>query len=275
MALRVAIDTNRYSDLVKGVPAVVEIVAAAEEVLVPLNVVAELRAGFAAGTKQAANEGMTQVRRRMRSLISLPLLAVLGSSVSAPAQPPTSIANPPAVPLCASSEQTTAVLDFYAKMEAMLPLLATRTLKMPEALIVSALKPDKALGADGKNFAAVWESARTWGDVVFFVSKGGNQFEINGTLPEGVQSTSSNYFNLGPQKAGITGHLRADNVVSIYAISLKQGKTHVRGLNFYDAKGDSQFSIFLPGEGAPVPKETEAAFDKTWALLSSLPRVCK
>jgi len=198
------------------------------------------------------------------------VLAAASSGAQTPAPAPTSVA-----PLCATAEQATAVTEFYGKMQAMLPLLATRTLKMPEAVIVSALKPDQALGVEGRNFGAIWDSARAWGDVVFFVSKGGNQFEINGTLPEGAQSTSSSYFNLGPQKAGITGHLRADNVVSIYAISLKQGKTHLRGLNFYDAKGDSQFSIFLPGEGAPVSKEAEAAFEKTWALLSGLPRVCR
>jgi predicted nucleic acid-binding protein len=56
--LRLAIDTNRYSDLVEGVTGVVDIVAGAHEVFVPLIVVAELRAGFAAGTRQARNEGI-------------------------------------------------------------------------------------------------------------------------------------------------------------------------------------------------------------------------
>lgn len=54
--MRIAIDTNRYTDLVKGDPGVAEIVGTAEEVLVPLIVLAELRAGFAAGTQQARNE---------------------------------------------------------------------------------------------------------------------------------------------------------------------------------------------------------------------------
>ena len=180
-----------------------------------------------------------------------------------------------AAPMCATPEQTAPVTAFYEKSAAMLPLLATRTLKMPEALIASALKPNQALGVEGRYFGALWDSARTWGDVVFFASKEGNQFEVNGPLPEGVQSTSSNYFNLGPQKAGITGHLRADRIVSIYAISLQEGKAHLRGLVFYDGKGDSQFAVFLPGEGAPVPPDTEAVFNKTWSMIASLPRVCK
>ena len=198
------------------------------------------------------------------------LVWVFPALAQAPVPPP-----PPNPPMCATPEQAAPVTAFYEKTPAILPLLATRTLKMPEALIASALKPNQALGALGKSFTTLWDSARTWGDVVFFASKEGNQFEVNGLLPEGVQSTSSNYFNLGPQKAGITGHLRADRIVSIYAISLQEGKTHLRGLVFYDGKGDSQFAVFLPGEGAPVPKETEAAFDKTWSLIASMPRVCK
>lgn len=201
----------------------------------------------------------------------LTLITLVGAAALAGAQP---AAPPSAMPACASPEQTAAVSEFYGKMKAMLPLLATRTLKMPEAVIVSALKSDQALGVDGKIQRGVGLGPYL-GRRGVFVSKGGNQFEINGSLPEGVQSTSSNYFNLGPQKAGITGHLRADNIVSIYAISLKQGKTQLRGLNFYDAKGDSRLSIFLPGEGAAVSKETESAFEKSWVLLSGLPRVCK
>ena len=59
--MRIAIDTNRYSDLVAGDGVVAEIVSAAEEVWVPLMVLAELRAGFAAGTQRARNE--TVLRR--------------------------------------------------------------------------------------------------------------------------------------------------------------------------------------------------------------------
>lgn len=69
--MRIAIDTNRYADLVKGVPGVVEIVAVADEVFVPLIVVGELRAGFAAGTKQARNEGV------LRRFLAEPDVSVL------------------------------------------------------------------------------------------------------------------------------------------------------------------------------------------------------
>ena len=56
--MRIALDTNRYSDLFGGNAAMIEVVENAEKVWLPFVVVAELRAGFAAGTHQASNEGI-------------------------------------------------------------------------------------------------------------------------------------------------------------------------------------------------------------------------
>ncbi len=54
--MRIALDTNRYVDLCKGVAETAEIVATAEEVFLPFVVLAELRAGFALGRRAAENE---------------------------------------------------------------------------------------------------------------------------------------------------------------------------------------------------------------------------
>jgi tRNA(fMet)-specific endonuclease VapC len=54
--VRLALDTNRYVDLCKGVEETARLVATAEVVLVPFVVVAELRAGFALGRRTADNE---------------------------------------------------------------------------------------------------------------------------------------------------------------------------------------------------------------------------
>jgi tRNA(fMet)-specific endonuclease VapC len=60
--VRVALDTNRYVDLCKGVAETVELIASAEAVFLPFVVVAELRAGFAMGRRAADNE---RVLRRL------------------------------------------------------------------------------------------------------------------------------------------------------------------------------------------------------------------
>ncbi len=56
MELRIAIDTNRYRDFVEGLPETVGVFRNAERIFVPFIVIAELRAGFAVGSRTAENE---------------------------------------------------------------------------------------------------------------------------------------------------------------------------------------------------------------------------
>jgi tRNA(fMet)-specific endonuclease VapC len=56
--MRLALDTNRYTDLCRGEASVMEIVEQAEEVWLPFIVVGELRAGFAVGNQGTRNEAI-------------------------------------------------------------------------------------------------------------------------------------------------------------------------------------------------------------------------
>jgi tRNA(fMet)-specific endonuclease VapC len=56
VAVKLALDTNRYVDLMRGDAEVRALVEGARTVLVPFVVVAELRAGFAVGTQGRSNE---------------------------------------------------------------------------------------------------------------------------------------------------------------------------------------------------------------------------
>lgn len=69
--MNLALDTSRYSDLVRGDASVAEVVEAAEAVFLPLPVLAELRAGFACGNRDRRNEG------RLDEFLSEPGHAVL------------------------------------------------------------------------------------------------------------------------------------------------------------------------------------------------------
>lgn len=60
--MRLALDTNRYVDLCKGLAPTVNLVSTADAVFLPFIVVAELRAGFALGRRGAENE---RVLRRL------------------------------------------------------------------------------------------------------------------------------------------------------------------------------------------------------------------
>jgi tRNA(fMet)-specific endonuclease VapC len=71
--VRIAIDTNRYTDLCRGDASVRELVETAEQVFVPFVVLAELRAGFGLGVRTADNERV--LLRFLRKDGVLPLFA--------------------------------------------------------------------------------------------------------------------------------------------------------------------------------------------------------
>jgi predicted nucleic acid-binding protein len=54
--MKLVLDTNRYTDLMNGVPEVVKTLESADAIYLPFITIAELRAGFAMGTKGRANE---------------------------------------------------------------------------------------------------------------------------------------------------------------------------------------------------------------------------
>jgi tRNA(fMet)-specific endonuclease VapC len=69
--MRLALDTNRYTDLCRGDASVVETVELAEEVWLPFIVVGELRAGFAVGNQGPRNEAV------LRRFLLKPGVAIL------------------------------------------------------------------------------------------------------------------------------------------------------------------------------------------------------
>ena len=60
MEVRVALDTNRLTDLFQGDAALAEWLGTCEEVWIPLIVLAEIKAGFLGGNQQHRNEILLQ-----------------------------------------------------------------------------------------------------------------------------------------------------------------------------------------------------------------------
>lgn len=69
--MRIAIDTNRYSDYMRGERSAGRVLAAADEIHMPLPVLAELRYGFLFGSRRSDNE------LRLLSFLSRPRVSVL------------------------------------------------------------------------------------------------------------------------------------------------------------------------------------------------------
>ena len=73
MAVDITIDTDRYRDFMEGVPVAVSVFRSSPRILVPFVVVAELRAGFAVGSRGIENERIfEQFLHRPRVEVLLP-----------------------------------------------------------------------------------------------------------------------------------------------------------------------------------------------------------
>jgi len=63
--MRLLLDTNRYTDFVRGEPAAVKAVQDATKIFIPFIVLGELRAGFMAGSRARENQAMlTRILQR-------------------------------------------------------------------------------------------------------------------------------------------------------------------------------------------------------------------
>jgi tRNA(fMet)-specific endonuclease VapC len=69
--VRVALDTNRLSDLFQGDAALADFLGSCEEVWIPLIVLAEIKAGFYGGAQQPRNAALLQ------ALLAKPTVAIL------------------------------------------------------------------------------------------------------------------------------------------------------------------------------------------------------
>lgn len=69
--MRLALDTNRYTDLCRGDASAIEVVEHADEILLPFIVLGELRAGFAVGSQGPRNEAV------LRRFLIKPGVAIL------------------------------------------------------------------------------------------------------------------------------------------------------------------------------------------------------
>lgn len=179
-----------------------------------------------------------------------------------------------AEPACATAAQASAVRAAFAKPTPPAPFAAALQLKMPEALVVSALPAEQAYGVSATHFKTVWKSLETWGQAVFVVMKGGNVFEAYGKVFAGEPSKRSNFFNLHGEGPGMSGHLRPDLLSSIYVIALPGKDSVMRGVMFYDAAGEASFGVYIPGEGAAPPASLIKQFEATAEEIRALPSIC-
>jgi len=177
-------------------------------------------------------------------------------------------------PMCASAEQAQLIRDFYDENPGASPVVASRQLKLPEALIGSGLPGDRVAATVAGEFDEVWEALTTWEKAMVIIVKGADVFEVFGPISSGQTSSENSRFDLTHDNP-LAGHLRPDLYSSIYAYDLPGKKGAVtRGVFFYDQSGASVFGVMMSGKGPPPPPPEVEKFEELMALIRSLPAVC-
>lgn len=200
--------------------------------------------------------------------------AAAAATAAATSAPANALVVAPPSALCATTAQASAVAATYAKTPAPPTFAAAAMLKIPEAVVASALPPTIAIGVAGDQFRAVWESMSEWDSAVALIMKGGDVFEISTKIVKGTPSKTSKFYNLG--NAALSGHLRPDLISVLYAVQIAGKEGAMRGVMFYDGNGDNVFGVFARGaaEGKDPSTQQLAQFEATWNLIKSLPRAC-
>ena len=199
---------------------------------------------------------------------------VAAAPATAPAAPGAARAAAPTPPApCPGADEARRIAEAYAGPAKPMPFAAAAKLKLPEVMVAGGLPPALGRGVDGTAFPAVWQSLTGWPTAMLLVLKGGNVFEFRSRILPGKPSTRSRYFNVDHGEP-FSGHLRPDLVTAIHAVQMPGEEGAVRGVFFYDGSGESVFGVMLPeGSEAPEPAQL-AAFERTWALLGTLPGRC-
>ena len=196
---------------------------------------------------------------------------ILGAAVFAISAP--AAWSEESISLCASSEQVQKVQAFYATPPSQPSFLAAPKLGLPEAVVLSALGPERAVGVPGSEFMKIWDSLLAWEEARTLVLKAGHVFEIEGRLHTGKPSTKSSFFNLeyGP---GLGGHLRPDLISAIYTLELQGAEGPIRGVLFLDPQGDNAFGVFVPATREGPPSKAIPQFEATREMMRKLPKAC-
>ncbi|MEE2821414.1 MAG: ChuX/HutX family heme-like substrate-binding protein [Acidobacteriota bacterium] len=178
---------------------------------------------------------------------------------------------------CASSEQQQIIQNFFAENPNVMPVMAARALKMPEAIVASSYSPDYMASTTGNAFPDVWMAMSNLEKVTVLITKDDDVFEISSGIGLGAFSDTSPRYNLNHDYP-FSGHLRPDLYSSIYAIAIPypqygEGKVG-RGIFFYKSNGEAAFGILVSGRGPSPSSEQIDQFDEIMAMIEARPSAC-
>lgn len=162
--------------------------------------------------------------------------------------------------------------------------IPSHTYRIVESKITSSFSDKKAIGvtATPKIFKEVWKSVDSWGEKtpikIVITVDGWHAYAFPSHVPTtNKKEHAKGFYDIfADDGEGVRGHINPDLVSMIYAVKLPAGDgTFQRSVSFYSHGGDLIFGLYATEGGKPQNKDAIAGFDRTWDVISNMPRACK
>lgn len=178
---------------------------------------------------------------------------------------------------CATADQKAKIKAAAAKTPFALPNVLSEQSGISEAVFVTGMDANTAIGTSAKVFPEIWASLTEWERPAVLVQLDkNNTLEVFGRLGPTVNQRDG-YVLIEVQGAGIGGHFKTDSIDSLYMVRVPNNeKKTVYGLIFFNAQGETLFGVYSVNTPRPAVIAILArdAYQKTWDLIAAQPRAC-
>jgi len=187
-------------------------------------------------------------------------------------------------PACATVEQASNIKTYYEKTRPGVPLtVASRFFNVPEFAIASGLPAALSIGTavTPEQVKTIWSSIDAWGAttrVSLVVTPGSKHaFAFPSLVPITQKDAKDGYIDVyADEGRGVHSHIQLDQVAAVYATELADPKPgfKTRAISFFGPDGHLVIGVYASIKSDPFDDKAVAGFERTRALIASMPRIC-
>lgn len=141
---------------------------------------------------------------------------------------------------------TQIIRDYLARYPAKPVVLAAQEMGLPERDVLRQVENGAVTEVSGTNFDEVMSDVSKWGDITLIVNNAAAIIEVTASVPRG--SRSNGFFNLHEKENPLGGHIRPEQIDSIFFVSRPFMGKESHSIQFYDQLGNCAFKIYLGRE---------------------------
>lgn len=135
------------------------------------------------------------------------------------------------------------IRNYLADNPDVMPSQVATALGVSELDVVGALPCDQFLWLPLTEKETLLASLPEWGTMTTIITVSGSIFEFKGDFPKGKYAHG--YYNLITKGEGLQGHLKLDDIRAIALISKPFRGAESHSINFFGAKGEIVFKVYL------------------------------